>query len=94
MRVEVLEVVPVDKQEQSGDSVVPFHRRCATMNRLIRTSGAGASLMLPVLREKGKCIPIEDPSPPLINYSGYSSPITRAQFEKLLKPQVNADSRR
>lgn len=33
----------------------------------------------------GKWIPIENPAEPLINYSGYSSPLTRDQFGKLEK---------
>ncbi len=44
--------------------------------------------------ESGKWVPIDKPEPPLINYSGYSSPISRAQLEKLLKPQTEAESRR
>jgi hypothetical protein len=35
--------------------------------------------------DEGKWIPIEHPVKPLINYSGYSSPLTREQFEKLEK---------
>ena len=41
----------------------------------------------------GKWLPMEKPARPLINYSGFSSPITRAQFGKLLKPQGHAKSR-
>ena len=37
--------------------------------------------------EKGKWIPAEKPAAPLLNYSGYSSPITKEQFEKLMAPQ-------
>jgi hypothetical protein len=36
--------------------------------------------------EEGKWIPIENPGDPLINYGGYSSPLTREQFNKLEKP--------
>ena len=33
-------------------------------------------------------VPLTDPPKPLLNYSGYSGPITREQFEKLLAPQT------
>lgn len=35
--------------------------------------------------KEGKWIPIEHPVEPLINYSGYSSPLTLDQFSKLEK---------
>jgi hypothetical protein len=41
----------------------------------------------------GKWSPIEKAAQPLINYSGFSSPLTRAQFEKLLRPQGKVKSR-
>jgi hypothetical protein len=36
---------------------------------------------------KGQWVPVEQPAAPLLNYSGYSSPITKEQFEKLAAPQ-------
>ncbi|HTX87869.1 MAG TPA: hypothetical protein VMC08_02685 [Bacteroidales bacterium] len=36
-------------------------------------------------KENGKWVPLPDPEKPLLNYSGYCSPITQAQFESLLK---------
>jgi hypothetical protein len=36
---------------------------------------------------KGQWTPAEKPAAPLVNYSGYSSPITQEQFEKLAAPQ-------
>ncbi len=36
---------------------------------------------------KGQWTPAEQPAAPLLNYSGYSSPITKEQFEKLTSPQ-------
>ena len=39
--------------------------------------------------EEGKWVPIEDPGEPLINYSGYSSPLTQDQLKKLEKNQSN-----
>ena len=36
---------------------------------------------------KGQWVPVEKPAAPLLNYSGYSSPITKEQFEKLAAPQ-------
>jgi hypothetical protein len=36
----------------------------------------------------GKWIPIENPGEPLINFSGYSGPMTRGQLEKLVKVQT------
>jgi hypothetical protein len=38
-------------------------------------------------RKDDKWIPLENPPAPLINYSGYCSPITRDQFEKMVKPR-------
>lgn len=35
--------------------------------------------------KEGKWIPIEHPIEPLINYSGYCSPLTKEQFNKLEK---------
>jgi hypothetical protein len=34
-------------------------------------------------KENGKWVPLQNPEPPLLNYSGYSAPITQAQFRKL-----------
>jgi hypothetical protein len=39
--------------------------------------------------EEGKWIPIENPGEPLINYSGYSSPLNLEQFKKLEKTPSN-----
>jgi hypothetical protein len=35
--------------------------------------------------ENGKWVPLENPGEPLLNYSGYSSPLTKEQFSKLEK---------
>lgn len=37
---------------------------------------------------QGKWIPIEKPAVPLLNYSGYSKPITEEQFSRLARPQT------
>jgi hypothetical protein len=37
--------------------------------------------------EKGQWLPAEKAASPLLNYSGYSSPITKEQFDKLAAPQ-------
>jgi hypothetical protein len=39
---------------------------------------------------QGKWAPIENPAAPLLNYSGYSIPITTEQFNRLAKPQPAA----
>jgi len=36
---------------------------------------------------KGRWMPIEKPAEPLVNYSGFSAPITKEQFARLAKPQ-------
>ncbi len=36
--------------------------------------------------ENGKWVLIDNPAEPLINYSGYSGPLTREQFDRLEKP--------
>ncbi len=36
--------------------------------------------------ENGKWVLIENPAEPLVNYSGFCSPLTREQFERLEKP--------
>ncbi len=35
----------------------------------------------------GKWVPIENPAKPLLNYSGYSQPITKDQLARLVQPQ-------
>lgn len=40
--------------------------------------------------ENGNWVPIPNAAEPLINYAGYSMPLTRAQFEKLDKPQAQS----
>lgn len=37
--------------------------------------------------DQGRWTPLVKPEPPLINYAGYCSPLTRAQLDKLDKPQ-------
>jgi hypothetical protein len=37
-------------------------------------------------RADGKWIPLADPPAPLVNYSGWCSPLTREQLERLAKP--------
>jgi hypothetical protein len=39
---------------------------------------------------QGGWVPIEDPAEPLVNYAGYSAPLTREQFEKLERPRERA----
>lgn len=38
--------------------------------------------------ENGKWTPIQNPAPPLLNYSGYCRPLTREQLDKLEKPRA------
>jgi hypothetical protein len=41
-------------------------------------------------REGDKWVPLRDPATPLLNYSGYCSPLTREQFARLEKERVGA----
>jgi hypothetical protein len=41
-------------------------------------------------REGDKWVPLKSPEKPLVNFSGYCSPLTAAQLEMLLKPQKAA----
>jgi hypothetical protein len=39
-------------------------------------------------REGDKWSPLRDPDPPLLNYSGYCTPLTREQLAKLEKART------
>jgi hypothetical protein len=45
-------------------------------------------------REGEKWVPLMSSEKPLVNFSGYCSPLTAAQFEKLLKPQKSTTAAR
>lgn len=40
-------------------------------------------------QKNGKWIPVKKPPKPLLNYSGFCSPLTKTQFEKLTFPHAN-----
>lgn len=82
------------REVQAGKfTLVQLNGRAGDSPELVNAKGVvpvveGLEWGFPFLNyEKGQWVEIEDAAKPLLNYAGYSKPITKEQLEKLVQPR-------